>query len=132
MPAVVSVSLTPELVEEMDRMVVAGRYKGRSELVRTAIRQMAPEPAVPAQHIHGSVTISYPKGKEARVSEVRHAFHDVVLSLMHTHCEDDLCMDVLLVGGAAKRVLALTDTLRRMRDIAKCQLVQVSARTPDH
>lgn len=127
---VISVSLPPGLRAEMDRLIGANGYKGRSELVRTALRQMSHEVQDPGAHIHGSITISYREGKEARVSEVRHAFHDVVLSLMHTHCEDDLCMDVLIVGGKSNRVRGLAETLRRMRDIVKCQLVQVSSHMP--
>lgn len=125
---VISVSLPSDLLAEMDRLIAANGFRGRSELVRTALRRMAQESQDPGPHIHGSITISYPEGKEARISEVRHAFHEVVLSLMHTHCEDDVCMDVLLVGGEAGRVLGLAETLRRMRDVSKCQLVQVSSR----
>ena len=65
----------------------------------------------------------YPHEKEARISEVRHAFHDVVLSLMHTHCEPETCMDVLLVGGAPERVQGLAATLERMRDVHRSRLV---------
>lgn len=125
---VISISLPGDLLSEMDRLIKANGFKGRSELVRTALRRMAQDHEPPGPHVHGSITISYLEGKEARVSEVRHTFHDVVLSLMHTHCEDDLCMDVLIVGGKADRVLALAETLRRMRDIVKCQLVQVSGK----
>ncbi|MHB8632851.1 MAG: CopG family ribbon-helix-helix protein [Thermoplasmatota archaeon] len=123
---IISISLPADLLSEMDRLIKSNGYKGRSELVRTALRQMTQEYEPPGPHIHGSITVSYAEGKEGRVSEVRHEFHDVVLSLMHTHCEDDLCMDVLIVGGKAERVLALAETLRRMRDIVKCQLIQVS------
>jgi CopG family nickel-responsive transcriptional regulator len=77
-------------------------------------------------HMHGSITISYPHGKEARISEVRHAFHDVVLSMMHTHCEKETCMDVLLVGGDAKRIQNLYETLRRMREIQKAFLAHAA------
>lgn len=123
---VISVSLPSELVAEMDRLIQFNGFKGRSELVRTALRQLSQESQDLRPHIHGSITISYPEGKEARISEVRHAFHDVVLSLMHTHCDDEVCMDVLIVGGNAERILALTETMRRMRDIVKCQLVRVA------
>jgi CopG family nickel-responsive transcriptional regulator len=125
---IVSVSLPDDLVTDMDRLIETKGYRGRSELVRTAIRQMAHDVRQGGPHIHGSITISYAEGKEARISEARHAYHDVVLSLMHTHCEDDVCMDVLIVGGKADRILALTESLRRMRDVGRCQLVQVSGK----
>jgi CopG family nickel-responsive transcriptional regulator len=124
---VISISLPEDLLAEADRLIQFNGYKGRSELMRTALRQFAQQAQDPGPHIHGSITISYPEGKEARISEVRHAFHDVVLSLMHTHCKEDACMDVLIVGGESGRILALTETLRRMRDVTKCHLVQVAS-----
>lgn len=126
--AIVSVSLPDDLAAAVDRAVEAGGHKGRSELVRAAVRAYLQEQtALPERHGHGSITVVYPHGKEARVSEVRHAFHDVVLSLMHTHCEPEVCMDVLLVGGDGERIGALYETLRRMRDVQQAVLVPVAA-----
>ena len=133
MTTVLSASLPDDLVADMDAAISGGSYKGRSEFVRAAVRDRLTTSHPPAgRHVHGSITVLYPHEKEARISEVRHAFHDVVLSLMHTHCEDDLCMDVLIVGGESGRVLALAETMRRMRDIVKCQLVQVTNRHKGH
>ncbi len=120
--SVVSVSLPDDLVRDMDG-AIESNYRGRSEFVRAAIRaHLLPE--VPRSgHVHGSVTVTYPHGEEAAVSEVRHAFHDVVLSLMHTHCEPEVCMDVLLVGGDAARITALHQALQRMRVVRRAALV---------
>lgn len=124
MTTVLSASLPDELVSDMDAAIAGGSYKGRSEFVRAAIRDRLTTSHPPAgKHVHGSITVLYPHEKEARISEVRHAFHDVVLSLMHTHCEPETCMDVLLVGGAPQRVQDLAATLERMRDVRRSRLV---------
>jgi CopG family transcriptional regulator, nickel-responsive regulator len=122
--AIVSASLPDALVADMDAAIASGAYKGRSEFLRAAVRDYLQASHPPAgRHVHGSVTVVYPHGKEARISEVRHAFHDVVLSLMHTHCEEETCMDVLIVGGAPERLAQLQATLERMRDVKRSRLV---------
>lgn len=122
--AILSASLPDDLVAEMDAAIAGGGYKGRSEFVRAAVRDhLGNRPKVGGRHVHGSITILYPHDREAKVSDIRHAFHDVVLSLMHTHCEPETCMDVLIVGGAPERVQGLADTLERMRDIKRTRLV---------
>lgn len=122
--AILSTSLPDDLVDEMDVAIAGGGYKGRSEFVRAAVRDhLLNRPKVGGKHVHGSITILYPHDREAKVSDVRHTFHDVVLSLMHTHCEPETCMDVLLVGGPPERVQALAQTLERMRDIKRARLV---------
>jgi CopG family nickel-responsive transcriptional regulator len=123
MATVLSASLPDGLVAEMDAAIAAGAYRGRSEFVRAAIRdRLAASHPPGGRHVHGSITVLYPHDKEARISEVRHAFHDVVLSLMHTHCEPETCMDVLLVGGTPERVQALASTFERMRDVRRSRL----------
>lgn len=122
--AVISASLPPELVADMDAAIAAGAYRGRSEFLRAAVRDHLQARTQPSgRHVHGSITVLYPHEKEARISEARHAFHDVVLSLMHTHCEPETCMDVLIVGGPPARVQALQETLERMRDVHRSRLV---------
>ncbi len=123
---VVSVSLPDDVVEGMDEAIAAGDYQGRSQYMRAAVRHYLQDRTKPVgQHIHGSITIVYAHDKEARISDARHAFHDVVLSMMHTHCEPELCMDVLIVGGPADRITTLTETLERMRDVERCRLVTI-------
>ena len=122
--AIVSASLPDDLLADVDAAITRGDYKGRSEFLRAAIRTHLQDRHAPAgRHLHGSLTLTYPHGKEARMSEVRHAFHDVVLSLMHTHCEPETCMDVLIVGGPPQRIEALRDTIERMREVTRSRLV---------
>jgi len=121
---VISASLPPDSVRDMDSAIARGGYKGRSEFLRAAVRDHVQGRALPTgKHVHGSITMLYPHDKEPRISDARHAFHDVVLSLMHTHCEPDTCMDVLIVGGPPARVQALQDTLERMREVRRSRLV---------
>ncbi len=127
MTRVVSISLPDDLVSDMDEAIERDGYAGRSAFSRAAIRSHLQNRApLKGGHIHGSITIVYRHGEEARVSDVRHAYHDVVLSLMHTHCEPEVCMDVLIVGGPAKRITALRDTLERMRHVDRCRLVTIA------
>lgn len=127
---VVSVSLPDELVKQMDRAIDEAGAKGRSEMVRAALRAYT-APKTPEGHVHGSITLAYAHGDEARISEVRHAYHDVVLSMMHTHCDPGQCMDVLLVGGDATRISALQRTLERMRPVQRAALTLVATPTAD-
>lgn len=127
---VVSVSLPADLLQDLERVAAARGFRGRSELVRVALRQFAQETPAIEGHLHGSITIAYSHGREARISEVRHVYYDVVLSLMHTHCEAETCMDVLLVGGDAARILELVEALKRQRDVRRCVFVPVHAAEP--
>lgn len=121
--AIISVSLPDTLLDDLDRAITEGAYNGRSEFIRAAMRELLLRQHGPKTgHVHGAITLTYEHGQEARISGVRHAFHDVVLSLMHTHCEPEICMDVLTVGGDARRIRELQETLARMREVNRSHL----------
>lgn len=117
---VVSISLPPDLLREVDLHCAERGYKGRSEVARVALRQLMQQTPTIKGRLHGSLTIAYHHGREARMSEVRHAFYDVVRSMMHAHGSTEICLDILLVAGDADRVLALADAMRRQRDVIRC------------
>ncbi|MGB1696787.1 MAG: CopG family ribbon-helix-helix protein [Thermoplasmatota archaeon] len=123
--AVVSVSLPDELVASMDEDIQRRNFKGRSEWLRAAAREHLQQTTESEGHLHGSITLSYKHGHENRISDVRHQFHDVVLSMMHTHCDPTLCMDVLIVGGPAETVRELQATLLRLPAIKTSVLVAI-------
>jgi CopG family nickel-responsive transcriptional regulator len=114
----------------MDRAAADEGAAWRSAFVRAAIRDRV-DRVQPTGHIHGSITVAYAHGEESRISEVRHMFHDVVLSMMHTHCDPSLCMDVLLVGGDAARVVALHHQLECMRQVNLAVLVPITSQAGD-
>jgi CopG family nickel-responsive transcriptional regulator len=121
--SIVSMSIPDDLVAEMDGIIQGGSYAGRSDFMRAAIRELLHHRHGPDQgHVHGSITLTYPHEHDVNVSNTRHQFHDVVLSLMHTHCEPETCMDVLIVGGDIARVTELQETMSRMREVRRSQL----------
>lgn len=124
--AIISVSLPDELAAAMDEAIDSEGARGRSDFVRAAIRARLQAPAQ-SGHLHGSITVAYGHGDEARFSEVRHAYHDVVLSMMHTHCDPHQCMDVLLVGGDGGRIQELHRNLERMRHVHRAVFVPVTS-----
>ena len=124
--AVISMSLPDALVAELDAGIARLGHQGRSEFLRAAVRHYLQDRTTLAPgHAHGSITVVYAHGDEARISDLRHAFHDVVLSMMHTHCEPEVCMDVLVVGGDGARIQALTERLERDRAVHRARLVPI-------
>lgn len=123
---IVSMSIPDELILDMDSAIAGGQYRGRSEFMRVAIRELLQSKHVALDtHMHGSITVTYGHDHSAKISDVRHAFHDVVLSLMHTHCEKETCMDVLIVGGDVGRIQELQEALARIREVKRSHLALV-------
>lgn len=113
--AVVSMSLPDNLLAAIDEAIAQQGYKGRSEFMRAACRQLLLRERRRTNGImDGSITVRYHHGDEVKISDVRHAFHDVIQAQLHLH-RDDVCLDALVVHGDEDRIMDLADTLERLR-----------------
>jgi CopG family transcriptional regulator, nickel-responsive regulator len=114
----VTVSLPESLLEEVDRLVEDAAFSGRSGAVQAALVQFVAEHrSAKAGRQHAVVAVCFGKRDERRVAEVKHEFGDIVRSMLHTHIQDEDCVEVFVVEGAASRVAAFYTGLSRLKGI---------------
>lgn len=115
--AVVSISLPETLLEEVDGFVDERGYAGRSELFRTAVRDLLNREAQETGEGERTATLTliYPDEAERDVGEARHAFNDIVQSMMHGHTEA-FCVEMFMLEGEVDRIHAFRDQLRGIRE----------------
>lgn len=117
--AIVSISLPDSLVAQVDRLVGAKGYAGRSDFVRAALRdhiyQVGQEQAHRGRR-SATITLLYPDGLERKVSDINHAFGRIVKSLMHSQLGNGKCVTVFIVEGEAEQIQKLTIQFRELRD----------------
>jgi CopG family nickel-responsive transcriptional regulator len=129
--AVVSVSLPEGLVKEVDRMIRAHGYAGRSDFVRAALREFAS--ALQASEVRegrrsATVTTVYPAALERRVVEVTHDFPGVITSMMHSHVGSGRCVTVYMADGDAHEIKRLSARLQGLRDVEVVRVAYTDAR----
>lgn len=121
---IVSVSLPDSLLEQMDAAIKAGGYAGRSDLVRTALRDFLVHELQQTRREGqrtATLTLVYPEGHERRIGDIRHGHGDVITSMMHAHAEEK-CVELFMLRGRAARIREFADRLRAYRD---ARLVEV-------
>ncbi len=122
--AVVSVSLPDNLLEQVDSLIDARGYSGRSDLVRAALRDFVTrerENEVTGD-VNATLTLLYPHGYERKIGEIRHEHTGIITSMMHGHAGEH-CVEVFMLEGDAADVRAFVDALKRARET---QLVRVA------
>ena len=116
---IISVSLPNPLVDQMDRLVGARGYSGRSDFIRAALRDHVYQLGQEEAH-HGrrsaTITLLYPDELERSVSEINHAFGKLVKSFIHSHVGNGKCVTVFIVEGEADLIHKLTTRFRSLRD----------------
>lgn len=130
-----SISLPAELQSQLDAMVETRGVPSRSamiaELIRHELAQFDED--VPAATLAGTVTLIYRADKGTvrhALAQTQLAFLKEVISSQHVFLEDDQSLEVLLVQGPSKRLLALCDALRRVRGVQQVKLATTRALLP--
>lgn len=127
--AVVSVSLPDPLVAEADEFLRSRGFAGRSDVMRTALREFLAREKAGLEgggRRTATLTLLYPDGYERKIGEIRHDYGDVVRSMMHGHA-GEMCVEVFMLEGAGRRLQEFADALRGAKETRLVQLVPTDA-----
>lgn len=120
---VVSISLTPELLEQLDQFVSRSGYSSRSEAIRLAVRDALAQFALQRLD-RGQVmaTVTVVSEREHRdingkLMELRHSYDENIFGNMHLHIGDGLCVDIFIVQGESNVVLEFITEVRAVRGV---------------
>jgi CopG family nickel-responsive transcriptional regulator len=129
---IISVSVPDELLGKLDSSIKKRGFASRSEILRQAIRAFMEEYRS-LENITGevtaTVTVIYTKAaKNERMLSIQHEYENVVLTFLHTHVDEDNCLEVMVVKGPIEDIRKLSDALKANKDVKqiKVSLVGVS------
>ncbi|HKL29732.1 MAG TPA: ribbon-helix-helix protein, CopG family, partial [Natrialbaceae archaeon] len=112
----ISLTLPPEMVEELDRIVDDWDYASRSKAIRDALREFFTthswESDDPGRH-YGTVTVlhEHEHGTDLhdRLNSIQHEMADLITSVQHIHLSHDACMETLIVNGPGRHITELAN-----------------------
>lgn len=111
-----SVSLSPSLLKEFDRMTAEKGYAKRSQAIADIIRDKLVEHRhrLSNEEIAGTITLVYDHHKQhvqEALTDIQHDHHDVIISTVHVHLDHHNCLEVLVVRGKAGLIKKIADEL---------------------
>ena len=134
MPGVVrfSVSLEDDLLEQFDRYCKDEHFATRSEAIRQLLRDKLTQNAwqSDSKDAAGTLTLVYDHHKAQlrdHLTALQHDNTDLVISTLHAHLTHDLCLEVIVLRGPAKRLQKIAAKLRGLKGIFKGELVMANA-----
>ena len=125
----IGVAIDSELLERFDRSIERSGYTNRSEAFRDLIRDrlVSEQTAAPTTTVVGTVTLIYDHhahGVGEKLTELQHAFHQLVVSTTHAHLDHDSCLEVLIVHGKSAEVEQFADRLIGLKGVQHGRLVK--------
>lgn len=123
---VISVSLTPELLERLDGFVEKMGFSSRSEALRLAVRDSLSQFSLQSMQrgqIMSTVTIiseTQSASSHLGILDLRNGFDDIIFGNMHLHIEEGLCIEIFLVKGNSETVMdfvARSKTVKGVQEV---------------
>jgi CopG family nickel-responsive transcriptional regulator len=120
----IGISLEDDLLRQFDRLIAEKGYANRSEAIRDLIRaelvQRAWAEAKGKEERVVVVALVYDHDSSSlaqKLTHIQHENHLAVVSSLHVHMDAHNCLEVLVLRGRAREVLAMGESLTSTRGV---------------
>ncbi|MBA2675736.1 nickel-responsive transcriptional regulator NikR [Ramlibacter sp.] len=123
-----TISLDEDLAGEFDRLIAVRGYVNRSEAVRDLIRERLGSALLDARKAKwcaATVTFVYDRNEHpvtARVMDLQHQHHDLVVSSLQTRLDHDNCLETVVLRGPTVGVQDCASQLIALRGVRHGQI----------
>ena len=131
----ISMSLTENLLRELDGMVEERSSASRSAVISDMIHQHMVEHKSQNRDavMAGTITLLYNNsvsGLQKRLANIQFEFIDEVISSLHVHLMHNQTMEVILIQGPAGKLQTIADTLMSQRGVISGKMHLIAALIP--
>jgi CopG family nickel-responsive transcriptional regulator len=125
------VSLEEEILDELDRFVKDNGFANRSQAIRFFVEKSIAEKKWMCGHlVAGTIVLMYNQSKRdiiTKITDIQQNYHDVILSSSQYYLDNDFCLHIATVKGAAHRLTELSDRLITVKGLKHGKLVMSRA-----
>lgn len=123
---IVSISLNDDLLGEIDRLMKALGFSGRSELIRAGIRSLISEERERQEilgMLHALLLVVHDEESEQEVTRAKHNYDELVSTHLHSKVDNDKCLEIFLLRGEAERIKNMTKEFQTNKRMDRVKLV---------
>mgnify|MGYP005995822113 FL=1 len=123
---IVSISLTEEILKEIDNLQKNLGFSGRSDAIRAGIRSFVSEEKQ-KENLSGKVNaillVVHNDEYDNQVNGIKHSYEDLITTHLHSKIEGDKCMELFMLKGEANSVSDITKDFQINKKMDTVKLV---------
>jgi len=123
---IISISVPEKLLQRIEKSIKEQGFANRSEIVRQSLRSFIMESRSLKElegEIAASITIIYKReATKGQISEIQHSFGNIISTFLHTHIDEEHCLEVIVVKGEADTIRKLVEAFRTYEQISQMKL----------
>ena len=108
---IVSISLTEEILREIDSLQKNLGFSGRSDAIRAGIRSFVSEEKQKEDlsgNVNAILLVVHNDEYDNQVNGIKHSYEDLITTHLHSKIEGDKCMELFMLKGEAGSVSSIT------------------------
>ena len=108
---IVSISLTEEILKEIDSLQKNLGFSGRSDAIRAGIRSFVAEEKQKEDlsgNVNAILLVVHNDEYDNQVNGIKHSYEDLITTHLHSKIEGDKCMELFMLKGEAGSVSSIT------------------------
>ena len=125
MAEIISISLNGKMLAELDRLKTEMGFTGRSEIIRSALRQMAQENRKNSRSRGGDTIFVVVYTKSDAFGQIRHEFNRLIKVHLHSHLDGGKCMELMVASGDSRQMARLSNALMACKGVETVKRIQV-------
>ncbi len=123
---IISISLTDELLSELDKLQKSMGFTGRSEVIRAGIRSFVSEEKQKDElsgNLHAILLVVHNDEFDDIIAGLKHSFEDLIITHLHSKIHGNKCVELFMLDGEAERIGMITRNFKINKKMDAVKLV---------
>lgn len=123
---VISISITDELLSELEKLQKTMGFTGRSEVIRAGIRSFVSEEKQKDEisgQLHAVLLVVHNDEFDDIIAGLKHSFEDLIITHLHSKIHGNKCVELFMLDGDADRIGLITRNFKTNKKMDTVKLV---------
>ncbi|HET8719412.1 MAG TPA: CopG family ribbon-helix-helix protein [Candidatus Nitrosotenuis sp.] len=123
---VISISITDELLSELEKLQKTMGFTGRSEVIRAGIRNFVSEEKQKDEisgQLHAILLVVHNDEFDDIIAGLKHSFEDLIITHLHSKIHGNKCVELFMLDGDADRISLITRNFKTNKKMDTVKLV---------
>jgi CopG family nickel-responsive transcriptional regulator len=123
---IVSISLSEDLLDDLNKLQKRLGFTGRSEIIRASVRTMLSEEKKKEDligDIHALFLVTHDEKSDDEINNMRHTYDKLITTHLHNKIDRDRCLEIFVLKGNANQIRGMNKLFQSNKKMDNVKLI---------
>ena len=123
---IVSISLSKDLLDDLNKLQKRLGFTGRSEIIRASVRTMLSEEKKKEDligDIHALFLVAHDEKSDDEINNMRHTYDKLITTHLHNKIDRDRCLEIFVLKGNANQIRGMNKLFQSNKKMDNVKLI---------